>query len=340
MKHNIVSVILLATMTFTACQQQRTEKENSPVRVRVEKIKAENTVGQLSYVGVVEEGQATVVSYTSMGTIQHVYVSEGQNVKKGALLVRLDDSQARSLLQAAEASNKQAEDAIGRYKQLYEKGSLAEANWVEAQSKLEQARSSYTIAQKNLNDCILRAPCSGVVGTKSLNVGETVLPSQPVVTILNIDTVKIKVSVPEREMAAISANTESTITIDALDGKMFTGGRIEKGVQADALTHTYSIRINVPNEDTLLLPGMVAKVTIAGNAASNVTVPILSVQQLSSGERFVWIVDADTVAHRKMVTIGKTVGNRIVVVDGLKEGDIIITDGFQKISDGSKVEML
>lgn len=340
MKRNIVSILLVASALCISCQQNKVEKTNSLVRVRVEKVSTENASGQLSYVGVVEEGQSTVVSYTSMGTIQQMYVSEGQRVKKGKVLVKLDDSQARSLLQAAEAANKQAEDAIGRYKQLYEKGSLSEANWVEAQSKLEQAHSTYTIAQKNVNDCILKAPCSGVIGSKSLNVGETVLPSQPVLTILNIDTIKIKVSVPEREMSLISENTSSSITVDALDGKTFAGGRIEKGVQADALTHTYTIRINVANTDTLLLPGMVAKVNLLNSNATNITVPILAVQQLSSGERFVWTVDSESIAHRTMVTVGKPNGNRIIILNGLKEGNTIITDGFQKISEGSKVEML
>ncbi|MCR4800735.1 MAG: efflux RND transporter periplasmic adaptor subunit [Bacteroidales bacterium] len=338
MKQKLIMLCCSALMCCVACQEQTKETKTAPVRVRVEAVTSLSEVGQLSYVGVVEEGQATAVSFTSMGVLQKIYVSEGQTVTKGMQLARIDDSQARSMLQAATASNKQAEDAIARYKQLYDKGSISEANWVEAQSKVEQARSTYLIAQKQVSDCILKAPCSGVIGKKNMNVGETALPSQPIMTILNIDTVKVKIAVPEREMLLLTDSSQSIITIDALDGVSFAGCKIEKGVQADAMTHTYTVRIKIPNTDNRLLPGMVAKVAIKGASSQNLTVPISAVQQLSSGERFVWTMDSASVSHRTMVAVGPTVGNRIVIASGLKAGDTVIIDGFQKISEGSKVE--
>ena len=134
--------------------------------------------------------------------------------------------------------------------------------------------------------------------------------------------------------------SSSTITVEALGDTTFKGTRIEKGFQADAMTHTYAVRINIPNGGNQLLPGMVAKVSIDGSQAKTMTVPISAVQQLSSGERFVWTVDENSVSHRTQVTIGNAVGNRIVINSGLKAGDMVVTEGFQKISEGSNVEML
>lgn len=339
MKQNIISILMLTLTVFTSCQQKTINMSKTPVRVKIEQVKTQNNIGQLSYVGVVEESQSTAVSFTTMGIIQQL-IAEGQSVNKGDFLARIDETDARNMLKAAEASCKQAEDAISRYKQLYDKGSLSEANWVEAQSKLEQARSTYAIAQKQVADCRLKAPCSGVIGKRSLNTGETALPSQPVVTILDIDTVKIKISVPEREMAMISDTSKTTILIDAIEGKTFNGICVEKGVQADPMTHTYAVRIKLANEDKLLLPGMVAKAYIDGTKTQSITIPISAVQQLNSGEKFVWTTGTDSVAHRTIITTGSTIGNRISINSGLHEGDKIITDGFQKISEGSKVEIL
>ena len=124
---------------------------------------------------------------------------------------------------------------------------------------MAQAKSQLDVAKKTLADCRLTAPVSGIIGKKLVGAGETALPSQAVVNILDISTVKVKVAVPEAEIGGINANTPTSIKVEAVDGS-YQGGRIEKGVEADALTHTYDIRINVVNNGRKLLPGMVASV--------------------------------------------------------------------------------
>ena len=109
---------------------------------------------------------------------------------------------------------------------------------------------------------------------------------------------------------------------------------------ADALTHTYDIRINVANADRKLLPGMVASVkfTPEGSASlSGKSIPVTSVQKGSDGTLFVWTIDKDSTVHRQTVTLGSTRGNYISVVDGINLGQRIVTEGYQKLSDGTKV---
>ena len=165
------------------------------------------------------------------------------------------------------------------------------------------------------------------------------MPSQAVVTILDISTVKVKVAVPESEIGSINAHTATSIKVDAI-GRSYRGGRIEKGVQADALTHTYDIRINVVNGDFKLLPGMVANVCFAPQGAHGMgskLIPVTSVQKKSDGTLFVWTVDNHNAAHRTRVTVGETQGNYVTVVDGLGIGARIVTEGYQKLSEGTKV---
>jgi RND family efflux transporter MFP subunit len=274
-----------------------------------------------------------------MGIVKRMLVNEGQAVSKGQLIAEIDDTQARNLLTGAEAQMTQANDALARYKMLHDNGSLPEVKWVEVQSKVTQAKSQLEVARKNLSDCRLIAPVSGIIGKKLIGAGETVLPSQAVVSILDISTVKVKVAVPEAEVGGINASTPTNILVEAINGN-YQGGRIEKGVQADALTHTYDIRINVANSDRKLLPGMVANVRFVSDGSQAIgtkMVPVTAVQKKADGSLFVWTVAKDSTAHRTTVTIGQTQGNYICVVNGLNIGDRIAIEGYQKLSEGTKV---
>ena len=326
-----------AIMVVSACGGNQTASGvKNPIKVKVEAVAATAQSGAISYVGTVEEAQATAVSFTGMGTVTRVAVSEGQAVSKGQLIAEIDDTQARNLLTTAQAMADQANDAYARYSQLHESGSMAESQWIEVQSKVAQANAQLEIAKKNLNDCRLTAPVSGIIGKKKVNAGETVVPSQTVATILDISSVWVKVAVPEEEIGKIATTTKTGIGIKAI-GKDVPGGRIEKGIVADALTHTYSIRINVANPGRDILPGMVASVNINADASEDgITLPVESEQKAADGSLFVWVAESGAAA-KKTVTTGGTIGNRIMIKSGLSGGDNVIVEGWQKVGLGTKV---
>lgn len=169
----------------------------------------------------------------------------------------------------------------------------------------------------------------------------TALPSQAIATILDISSVKVKVSIPEAEISGITASTPSTINVEAAQITQLTGGIIEKGVQADALTHTYDVRINVHNGDRKLLPGMVAsvqfKVSLSPSQGGDILVPITSIQKSADGSLFVWTIDNESTAHRTTVSTAQTSGNRIIIANGIEDGQRVVTEGYQKLSEGSRV---
>jgi len=335
--------ILLASLVLIGCSQKQEVREKAPTRVQTEVIASSQVGKAQTYVGVVEESEATAVSFISMGTVRRVYVNEGQAVSRGQLIAEMDDSQARNLLESAQASATQAEDALKRYSLLHERGSLTEAQWVEIQSKVTQARSQLSVARKNLADCRLTAPVSGIIGRKNVSAGETAMPSQAVCTILNINSVKVKFSVPETEMMALKSSTPVRVSVEAT-GRTFIGGRVEKGVQADALTHTYDVRVRVDNKERVLLPGMVADVEVgdvsaapADTVSAAISLPLNVVQRRADGSLFVWTVDASKKAHRTQVEIGSATGNHVAILSGLKAGQRIVTEGYQKLSEGTQV---
>ena len=332
--------MLLGAMLICSCTGKKEKETKAPIRVKTEVATTATSSNGQTYVGIVEESEATAVSFTGMGVVKRMLVNEGQAVSRGQLIAEMDDTQARNLLSGAEAQMAQANDALERYKMLHDNGSLPEVQWVEIQSKVAQAKSQYEVAKKNLADCRLVAPVSGIIGRKLVGTGETAMPSQAVVSILDISTVKVKVAIPEAEISGLGAGTSSIIKVDAINSS-FTGGRIEKGVQADALTHTYDIRISVANAERKLLPGMVASVAFgSGNGkeeSGKLSVPVTAVQRKADGSLFVWTVSGDSTAHRTTVRTGEIMGNRIAITDGVSEGGRIVVEGYQKLSENTKV---
>ena len=314
------------------------------MRVMTEVVGSQTEGNARTYVGEVEAESSTSVSFTGSGTVLRVAVEEGQHVQKGQFIAEMDATQARNMLANCEAQMRQANDALERMKQLYDQNALPEVKWVETQSQVAQAKAQLDMARKSLADCRIYAPVSGVIGQKMMSSGETALPSQPVCTILNINNVKVKVAVPEKEIGRFSASTPTEIRVEAL-GETFMGGAIEKGVQADPVSRTYEVRINVENPGEKLLAGMVCEVKVGGcdsvaaheTGNTTVMVPITAVQRSADGSMFVWKTEGGK-AHRAKVTLGEASGNRIEVTSGVKKGEKVIVKGYQKVSEGSEVE--
>lgn len=362
-----IFLLLLAVLLFDSCKEKKEEASKTPIRVETEVVMLGNGDSRQTYVGIVEENGATAVSFTSMGVIKRMLVSEGQMVSRGQLLAEMDASsptsgveiaqastrQANDMVKQAEETYAQAKDAYDRMKVLRENGVIPEIKFVEVETRLHQAETALNtarsgvisaqaaekIAQKSVSDTRLYAPVSGVIGKRQLDVGETALPSQSVVSILDISTVKVKVSVPEDELKNISAGTPSYIIVEAINSS-FNGGRIEKGVQADVVTHTYDLRIAVANPNHKLLPGMVASVqfpSLGSGGSSGIFLPVSVVQKGTGGDHFVWTVDAQNKVHRTPVQVGTTSGNRIAITSGVSVGDRVVVNGYQKLGEGTQV---
>ena len=260
-------------------------------------------------------------------------------VRRGDLLAELDPTSARQAAEAAEATLLQARDALERLRQLHDANSLPEIQWIEAQTRLRQAESACAIAEKNLNDCKLYAPFSGVVGKRRMSVGETALPGVPVMTLLQIGTVKVRFSVPEQEIAAMGADSRTSIRVPALDDTLLTAGRLEKGAVANPSAHTYDVRATLPNDRGTLLPGMVCRVSVVpAEAVEELAIPARAIRQAGDGSRFVWRVQGDSVV-RADVRTGRFVDNDVVIEEGLRTGDRIVVDGMQKVGQGSKISL-
>ena len=328
----------LAICLFAACSEKKgTEKQEKIIPVKVMEITTSQDVGTKNYVGTVEESVAVSLAFQSMGIVEQVYVSEGQRVNKGQLLAALNTTTAENSYQMMLAKQQQAQDAYDRLVKLHENGSLPDIKFVEVETGLQQAKSMTAVAKKNLDDCKIYTPRDGVIESRNIEAGNSVMPGQAAFKLISVDKVHVKIPVPENEIGKISVGKQAKIVVPALDNAEFYGKVETKGVSANALSYTYEAKIEVNNPQRRLMPGMVCKVFLMENTKTEeIVVPNRAIQIATDGKHYVWLVDGN-VAKRQLVKTGGLNDNGIIILEGLSAGDQLIVEGFQKVSEGMRV---
>lgn len=340
MKMKELTVALLAVLFFAACHDNGPQSAERVVKVNTLTVHEGTRHSAHEYVGTLEEASASTLSFGVGGRVTAVYVKEGQRVKEGQLLASVDKSTAANAYKAAKATLDQAQDGYNRAKQVYDQGSLPEVRWVDVQTQLNRAQSMCDIAKKNLDDCNLYAPAAGTVDSRTIERGSSVTAFQPVMRLLDLTRLYAKMSVPEVDINKVGVGDSVMVEVNAQPGtaRPLRGIVEERNVSADAVSHSYMVRIRLTDQHRDLLPGMVCRVRLASTSTSTgIEVPNRAVQLGLGGERYVWIVDNGR-TRRRAVCIGDLTTSGVLVTQGLADGDRVVTDGMMKISEGTKVE--
>ena len=299
--------------------------EERVIAVGVQRI---DTVGGLvrnSYPGYLEEGNTVDISFKYGGTLQSLNVKEGSTVRKGQVLARVSSPQMESTQRSAQATLEQAQDAYDRLKKVHDNGSLPEIKWREMVANLEKAQAALDLANAMLADNTVTAPFDGTVTNLSAVKGESITPLKPIMRIISTKGLVVKISVPENEIAKVQIGDEAQILIPALDNRRCKGHILEKNMTSSLLTHSYPVNT----------PGMIAKVVLSADVDNGIVIPANAVLINNDG-KFVWVAK-DGRATRQSITISGYSGTGVVVSEGLHCGDIVIVEGYQKVSEGMKV---
>lgn len=332
--------VILATagLLSTGCGESQSQNTETPV-VDVEEVEASlsHEYDSHSYSGTVEEKNGTPLSFSNGGTISRMLVNMGDAVRKGQLVAMTDTVQASDAVELARASLRQAEDTYNRMKQLHDAGSLPDIKWVETQSKVDQARIQEKMARKHLADCRLVSPIDGVVSQRNAEAGQVMAPSAPVMTIVTTHDLEVSISVPESEVRNIYVGQHASIAIEAAGAGSVRGAVSERGVKADPLSRSYTVKLRIEGPMDGILPGMVATVKMerAGGESAYV-LPAESVMLADDNSNFVWVDEGGQAKRKKVVCTGFA-ANGVIIGEGLNEGDKVIVRGQQKICTGTKV---
>ena len=324
---------------MVGCGKKATKEQqfDPTIPVRVQVVGDSNEVDFRNYVGTVRSERQVSLSFPLGGTLTEIRVRNGQRVRKGDLIARVDETAAKSLHDASLATLRQAEDGYKRLKQLHEGEGISDVRWVQMETDLEKARQSEISARKHLKDCTLYASQDGVISMGDHVIGEQLNPLDVVCQIVDMRSLMVEFSVPEKEVGQIGIGTMAFAVIPALDNTERHITVYDKSFLSNPLGHSYNVKARLSSDTKDVLPGMVVKIRLALQkpTESGIVVPSSCVQTMSDGMT-VWVL-RNGKSYRQKIAVSEFIKNGVLVTDGLEHGDTIITDGYQKLFNGAKV---
>ena len=315
------------------------KKEVPAVRVITLTLKPERLEDKISLPADIEPFEDLWVKAEVRGQVVSIPVKEGRLVKKGQLLVRLDDRDYRSRLARIEANYRLAGQDYKRMADLVKKNIAAENKLDEIEARLEDLTAQRNEAQLSLDRTRITAPISGRLNEIKVKKGELLDVNQQVAQILQFKKVKVMVGVPESDVAAVFDLNEAEVTIEALGNRKVKGRKIFLSRQPRTLARLYDLELMVPNPDGRILPGMFGRVELIKKVFDQaLAVPLYAV--ITQGdERFVY-VEKDGQAEKKLIKLGVLVGWQVHVEAGLNPGERVIVVGHRFLDDGQAVKVI
>ena len=272
------------------------------------------------------------------GVVEWVGVTEGDTVKAGQAIARIDLAALRASLDRARANVSLAEDQLRRRKDLFARNVLAGEELEQAQNELTVARTVLREAQVAHDHGIVTSTLGGVVNKVHVDPGEFVGEGDPVADIVDAATMRINFNVPESDVRYLTQGQSAEVSVDAWPGESWPGKVDFVAWKADPATRTFQVRVVVDNAAGKIRPGMIARAAFLRREVRDaLSVPLFTVQD-KGGERVVFVEEGG-VAKARTVQLGVIEGDRVQVVSGLAAGERLIVAGHTEVEDGTKVNV-
>jgi len=357
-----ILVVMFLFFTLFSCKPSSQKEESQEetfgaAPVKVFKVKKQRISEKLLYTGTIEAWKKTNITPDIGGKIVLIHVEEGDRVRKGQLLAELDTRATRLQLRQAEAASAVAEanykdaernkERMGRLlkekavsDQQYEKIKLA---FEAAEAQLQQARAALNLAQYSLDVSLMKAPFSGVIASKNAEVGDVInpmmggfSPASGVLTLMDFSRVKIEIDASHQDIVLIRKGQPALLRVTAFPDEIFEGNVTLVNLTGDPSTKKFKVEVSVDNPDFILRPNTFGEVILEVSTHENV---LVIPQKAVLDHTYVFVVREDNIAERKKITLGLQNSDRIEVVQGLKEGDLVVVEGNYGLEDGAKLEI-
>jgi multidrug efflux system membrane fusion protein len=355
----VVPLALALALALAGCEPA-TPPPSEPAEVsrpaQIQLVAPATLSSDLRFPGRVRAVQRVELAFNVPGQIVEFPVAEGNAVKAGALLARLDPTTYQTALDVARTELDAATSEYERVRQLWERSkAVARAEVDRKRTSMEVARSRFAAAQKDLTDTRLTAPFAGIIARRLVENFQNIQAKEPVVSLQNPNALEIVIHVPERVMRGEPRRVAAFAVFDDLPERRLPVTLKSFATEADPQTQTYEVVLGLtPPPDLRVLPGMGVEVlpdTAAlltdgedANAADDtapVLVPIASVVAAADGTPTVWVVDPESgKVSRRSIKTGTLQGADLAVLSGLRAGERIITAGAHSLREGMRVHSL
>jgi RND family efflux transporter MFP subunit len=364
---SLVTALVLALTGCSATKNDSEKKEATPPTVvkgvTLETMKTASLPDTLEVVGTVRSRTSAVVSARVPGTITVLKVREGERVTKGQLLIQLEArenqfssaaadaglDETRRALEEARARKNLADATFERYNMLFTEQAvtrqefevkqtekeLAAQGVARAEARLKQSREAAQAAGTLAGYTRIVAPISGIITTRQADVGSTVFPAQPLMTIEDEGNYQLELALPESIATKVRPGTLVQVSLDSVNSS-FTAKIAEIVPSADPASRTFIAKIGLSQKG--VTSGMFGRGAVSLGTVSNGMLAAKKSVVERGALTSVWVVDSANIARMRLVRTGKIAGDRVEILSGLSDGERVVVTGVEKVSEGAKVE--
>lgn len=270
------------------------------------------------------------------GAVEKVHVEAGDRAASGRVLVEIDTRTLRQRLAEAEAVHRHRQELFRRAEKLLAKKSITEQQYLDAVTERDVAAAQLENARLELEKSRVTAPWPGTVAARRVEVGDYVVPGQPVIELLDVRQLKVRAPAPASDVPYLRRGLVAEVRLDVYPGEVFRGEVTQLAAELDATARTLDVEVEIANSDRRLRPGMYARLELPRRTLEDaVLVPLAAVVELED-ERVVYVIE-DQRAVRRPVELGTVLGDQVVVASGLEAGERLIVEGQRQVSPGQRV---
>lgn len=335
--HSLVSSLIFAAI-ISGCSNSQSGDTQATPQDQLPKVKIENVhrqqVEQLEeYTATVEAFKTNNISSSSPNRIKQILVDVGSHVAKGQKVVVLDDANIEQLRVRLENAEREYNRAV----KLLEIGGGTQQSVDQLKTELDASRRQYRNLMENT---VLVSPIAGVVTARNYDPGD-MTGSLPILTIEQVHPVKVMVNVSEADFPKVHKGMKVSIKLDVYPDEEFTGTVYLIHPSVDSSTRTFTVEITIDNKDNRVLPGMFARVTFNYGTRDNVVVPDRAVvKQSGSGNKYVYVLNADSTVSYNRVELGRRIDNTYELLSGVEDGSNVVVSGQTRLANGAKVSVI
>lgn len=339
----IFFVITTKGKQFAAMGKAAEELVLPPTSVSSHKAMEQIWPNELRAVGSIEPVQGVLLESEAAGVVDAINFINGQNVKKGDVLVQLDVQVEEAQLRAAKADAQLAELEFARAKRLRESGNAPQSDLDRAIADLDRAMAEVENIEAIIDRKTIRAPFDGTLGIRQINLGQYVPIGAPLVTLQAYEQVYVKFTLPQQALAQVVSGLPVSLESDAYPGRSFEGKITALSPQVDPVTRTIEIQGTLENPDGALRAGLFVKVTVKlPDSDTVIAVPATAIVHAPYGNS-IFVVEAmeegKLKAVQKFIRTGRSLGDFIEVSSGIEVGDEVVSAGSFKLFNGAPISI-
>ena len=344
---SIIAAIIGCTLWLSACSQgpndaqtaDKKDKKRPDHAVEIITVAQQPMRIKRTLTGTLEAPRTVHVYSERAGRILSLPYYEGDRVAAGAELVRLDNALIRAELDMAVASRKQAEVDLKRLQNLVPKKLATEDELARASTALDLTRAAESLQRTQLSRTLIKSPFAGVISARLQEPGDVVPLNEHILTLFDTTLITATVRVPEQLLSQVAVNDAVTVRIDSLGDQTFPGDILRIHPMVDPATRQGTVEVRLQPVPKGTRPGQLCRVTLETPETPRRTIPLNALQYDAQGA-FVYRVDDKTQAQRVPVRSGLQFGERVEILEGLADGDQVVSKGFLGLRAGKKVRVV